>query len=89
MKGLGSGHVTCGPMRGLEKNCMGRGHISIYIYIYTFRLLDRIGPEGRFGENMVQTKQLCENIKMYMMKITKVVSIINVNEGITYTSTIL
>ena len=25
MRGLGSGHVTCGPMRGLEKNCMGRG----------------------------------------------------------------
>ena len=21
MRGLGSGHVTCGPMRGLEKNC--------------------------------------------------------------------
>ena len=25
MRGLGSGHVTCGPMRSLEKNCMGRG----------------------------------------------------------------
>ena len=25
MRGLGSGNVTCGPMRGLEKNCMGRG----------------------------------------------------------------
>ena len=25
MRGLGSGHVTCGPMRGLKKNCMGRG----------------------------------------------------------------
>ena len=25
MRGLGSSHVTCGPMRGLEKNCMGRG----------------------------------------------------------------
>ena len=35
MRGLGSGHVTCGPMRGLEKNCMGRGHI--YIYIHTHR----------------------------------------------------
>ena len=25
MRGLGSGHVTCGPMRGLGKNCLGRG----------------------------------------------------------------
>ena len=25
MRGLESGHVTCGPMKGLEKNCMGRG----------------------------------------------------------------
>ena len=24
MRGLGSGHVTCGLMRGLEKNRMGR-----------------------------------------------------------------
>ena len=24
MRGLGSGHVTCGPMRGLKK-CIGRG----------------------------------------------------------------
>ena len=27
MRGLGSGHVTCGPMRGLEKNCIGRGQV--------------------------------------------------------------
>ena len=26
MRGLGSGHVTCGPMRGLEINFTGRGH---------------------------------------------------------------
>ena len=25
MRGLGSGHVTCGPMRGLEMNFTGRG----------------------------------------------------------------
>ena len=25
MRGLGSGHVTCGPMRGLEINYAGRG----------------------------------------------------------------
>ena len=28
MRGLGSGHVTCGPMRGLEKKCKKK----IYIY---------------------------------------------------------
>ena len=26
MRGLGSGHVTCGPMRGMEINFTGRGH---------------------------------------------------------------
>ena len=25
MRGLGSGHVTCGPMRGLEKKLHGEG----------------------------------------------------------------
>ena len=30
MRGLGSGHVTCGPMRGLKKNCMGRGQTHGY-----------------------------------------------------------
>ena len=30
---------------------MGRGPIHIYTHIQTFRLLDRIGPVGRFGEN--------------------------------------
>ena len=28
MRGLGSGHVTCGPMRGLEKKFMGRGQTN-------------------------------------------------------------
>ena len=30
MRGLGSGHVTCGPMRGMEKNCMGRGQTYVH-----------------------------------------------------------
>ena len=29
MRGPGSGHVTCGPMRGLEINFTGRGHTYI------------------------------------------------------------
>ena len=34
MRGLGSGHVTCGPMGGLEINFTGRGHIQTYIHTY-------------------------------------------------------
>ena len=30
MRGLGSGHVTCGPMRGLEINFTGRGQTNNY-----------------------------------------------------------
>ena len=29
MRGLGSGHVTCELMRGLEKNFNGRGHKDV------------------------------------------------------------
>ena len=36
-------------MRGLEKNRMGRGHV----HTRTSRLLDRIGPVGRFDENLI------------------------------------
>ena len=38
-------------MRGLAKNGMGRGCIHISTYPQTSRLLDQIGPVGRFGEN--------------------------------------
>ena len=38
-------------MRGLEKNRMGRGHTSDIPR--TSRLLDRIGPVGRFDENRI------------------------------------
>ena len=31
MRGLGSGHVTNTPMRGMEINFTGRGHIQTYI----------------------------------------------------------
>ena len=52
-------HVIGRPMRGLNKNCMGRGQGSrmpdrpdrrIAGYGQTSRLLDQIAPVGRFGE---------------------------------------
>ena len=46
-------------MRGLKKNRMGRGHIYIYIHTWTSRLLDRIGPVGRFDE---EEKKLNKNL---------------------------
>ena len=35
MRGLGSGHMTCGPMRGLEINFTGRGQTDRHTYIHT------------------------------------------------------
>ena len=46
-----SGHVTCGPMRGLEKNFTGRGHTYTHTYTRTSRLYDWIGPVDQFSEN--------------------------------------
>ena len=43
-------HVIRGPMRGLKKNCMGRGHRQ-QADGRTSQLLDQLGPEGRVGEN--------------------------------------
>ena len=41
-------HVITRPVRGLDKNYMGRGqHINDTL---TLRLLDQFGPEGRVGE---------------------------------------
>ena len=50
MRGLGSGHVICGPMRGLEINFTGRGRTNVQRYIATL-WLNR--PRGRFSEKMV------------------------------------
>ena len=44
MRGLGSGHVTCGPMRGLEINYAGRGHAYIQTDIATLWLNRPSGP---------------------------------------------
>ena len=35
MRGLGSGHVTCGPMRGLEINYAGRRHAHTHTHVQT------------------------------------------------------
>ena len=43
----GSDHVTYGPMRGLKKVDMKRGHIDIYMDIATTR---KNWPKGRFFE---------------------------------------
>ena len=47
MRGLRTDHVFSGPMKGPEKTFIW-GDIYIYICIWTLRLLDRIGPVGRF-----------------------------------------
>ena len=51
MRGLGSGNVTSGPMRGLEKNCT-RWHRQTdrQTHRRTWRLYDWPGPEGRVSE---------------------------------------
>ena len=57
MRGLGSGHVTCGPMRGLEKNCMGRGQ--------TDRQTDR-QTDGH-GDSMTDPAQRAESVKILLL----------------------
>ena len=44
-------HVIRGPMRGLEKNRIGRGQTHKQTDTLTLRLLDQLGPEGPVGEN--------------------------------------
>ena len=59
MRGLGSGHVTCGPMRGLEINFTGRGH--------TDRHTDR-QTHGHV-DSMTDPAQRTESVKMGRNKI--------------------
>ena len=54
MRGLGSGHVTCGPMRGLEKNCT-RWHI------HTHKQNDR--QTHGHGDSMTDPAQRAESVK--------------------------
>ena len=44
-------HMIWGPLRGLEKKCMGWGQTKSASHGQTLRLLDQIGPVGQFGEN--------------------------------------
>ena len=59
MRGLGSGHVTCGPMRGLEINFTGRGLIETYrrTYIHTYGHPD----------SMTESAQWAESVKIYIL----------------------
>ena len=45
-------------MRGLDKNCMGRGqtHKTQTTHIQTLQLLDQLGPEGRVGEKFMKKR---------------------------------
>ena len=56
MRGLGSGHVTCGPMRGLKK-LHGEGtdiHTHKPSQPWTdFATTKKNWPEGRFFENLI------------------------------------
>ena len=54
MRGLGSGHVTCGPMRGLEKNCT-RWHGQ------TDRQTNR--QTGGYGDSMTESAQWADSVK--------------------------
>ena len=55
MRGLGSGHVTCGPMRGLEINFTGRGHI------HTDRQTDT--PADGHRDSMTESAQCADSVK--------------------------
>ena len=45
----GYDHVILGPMIGLDNKKNHRG-----MYIRTLQILDKLGPEGWVGENMVK-----------------------------------
>ena len=60
----GSGHVTWGPMRGLEKNCTRwRRQTDTNTHRRTWRLYDQLGPVGRSWWKSWFTKLLFKNIK--------------------------
>ena len=57
MRGLGSGHVTCGPMRGLEKNCMGRGQTHRQTHRQTNKQTDG------HRDSMTESAQWADSVK--------------------------
>ena len=48
MRGLGSGHVTCGQMRGLEINFTGRGHT----YVHTYGHRDSMTESAQWADSL-------------------------------------
>ena len=58
MRGLGSGHVTCGPMRGLNKNCMGRGQTNRQTDRQTDGHRDSMTESAQWGQ-FSENKQKC------------------------------
>ena len=54
MKGRGSGHVTCGPMRGLKINFTGRGQTDKRTDERTLQLSDWIGLGADSVKRQVQ-----------------------------------
>ena len=58
MRGLESGHVTCGPMRGLEINFTGRGQ--------TDRHTDR-HTDGH-SDSMTESAQWVDSVQSSWMK---------------------
>ena len=54
MRGLGSGHVTCGPMRGLEINFTGRGKTDMHAHRQTDRRTSRLSDWIVLGADSVK-----------------------------------
>ena len=50
MRGVGSGHMTCGPMRGLEINYAGRGRSYI--------------PADGHRDSMTESVQWADSVKI-------------------------
>ena len=74
MRGLGSGHVTCGPMRGLKKNCMGRGQ--------THRQTNRQTNGHR--NSVIESAQWADSVKMHMCYIIVLTDMFQDQSKITY-----
>ena len=71
MRGLGSGHVTCGPMRGVEINFTGRGQTIIHIHRQTHGHCDPMtDPAQRAKSVKTKFKINCEtsNAKIFQSR---------------------
>ena len=57
MRGLRSGHVTCGSMRGLEINFTGRGHM----YVQTDGHRDSMTESAQWADSV----EICTLAQIY------------------------